>query len=78
MSATTRCRRCGAPMTWATTENGRPMPVDPYACDDGNVRLEPHKMGGYTAIVMKKADLENPPSGPRYKAHFATCGRPAA
>lgn len=75
MSAITRCRRCDKPITWATTENGKPMPVDIPAYDDGNVHLQPHKSGGITAIVLKKADLENPPPGPRYKAHFATCGR---
>ena len=74
MSATTRCRRCGKPITWATTVNGRPMPVDPFAFDDGNVRLVPHKQGGYTAEVLRAAELVDPAPGPRYKAHFATCG----
>lgn len=52
------------------------MPVDPYSCDDGNVQLIPNPRGpGQIAHVMTKAELNDPPPGPRYKAHFATCGR---
>jgi hypothetical protein len=76
MSAVSACRRCGEPVTWAVTENGKPMPVDPYSCDDGNVRLLPEPTGTrQIAHVMSKAELADPPAGPRYKAHFATCGR---
>lgn len=74
MSATTVCKRCGRAITWATSVNGKPMPVDPYSCEDGNVQLVPFKAGGYTAVVLRRSELENPPPGPRYKAHFATCG----
>ncbi len=76
MGAVTACRRCQKPITWAVTENNRPMPVDPYSCEDGNVQLIPDPRGpGQIAHVMSKAELADPPPGPRYKAHFATCGR---
>ena len=75
MSATTLCARCGRTLTWATTVNGKAMPVDPYSDSNGNVRLQPHQSGGYTAHVMTKLELADPSSGPRYLAHFATCGR---
>ena len=43
--------------------------------DDGNVQLIPDPRGpGQVAHVMTKAELADPPPGPRYKAHFATCG----
>lgn len=75
MSAVTKCRRCDKPVTWATSEGGKAMPLDLYAYDDGNVQLIPNPRGpGQIAHVMTKAELNDPPPGPRYKAHFATCG----
>lgn len=74
MSAVTTCRRCKKPITWAVTENNRPMPVDPYSCDDGNVILTPEPTGNrQIAHVLTKAEQADPPPGPKYKAHFATC-----
>lgn len=77
MSAVTECRRCKKPITWAVTENNKPMPVDPHSYEDGNIILRPEGRGNaQVAHVMTKAELADPPPGPRYKAHFATC-RPA-
>lgn len=76
MSAVSSCGRCGKAITWARTETGKTMPIDPFSCDDGNVQLTPDPRGpGQVAHVMTKAELADPPPGPRYKAHFATCGR---
>lgn len=76
MSATTLCKRCGRVITWARTANGKAMPVNPYADDNGNVVLIPFRhQPGYEAKVLKPIELINPPPGPRYMPHFATCGK---
>jgi hypothetical protein len=73
VKATARCRRCGAPIGFARTANGKMMPLDPEPVEDGNVFVV-EAPGSVTAIVASKA---NPtPPGEPHLSHFATC--PAA
>lgn len=61
------CRTCKAPVVWAVTEKGRPMPVDPDRVPNGNIELEDGEDGTVARYV--KAD----PSVERHVSHFATC-----
>lgn len=71
-----RCGSCNAPMLWAKTIQGRPIPIDasdqggylaPEVVPDGNLTLE---RGSFpdTAVVR----YVQPGEG-RYRTHFATC-----
>lgn len=65
---TATCGSCKASIVFATTENGRQMPIDPTPCEDGNVWIGEDGI----ARVMGKGD-ETMVSMPLYKSHFATC-----
>lgn len=73
MSART-CRSCDAPIVWAVTTGGRPIPLDAAAVPTGNVVLR-----GGTARVLSSVTLgEMHGAGlldglPLYVSHFATC-----
>lgn len=78
----TKCKSCGASITWIKTQNGRVMPCDVPAVDyqenykgsslivtdDGRVRR---------ATIIKKpitsSGLQPIISGKGYISHFATC-----
>lgn len=64
-----KCGSCGAEFFWATTPNGRGMPVDVTPAADGNVAVV---FRGPTTLarVLKKDEAYE---GERYKSHFATC-----
>jgi hypothetical protein len=66
------CRSCSAPIIWATSSGGRPMPVDAEITEDGNVELsmQPGLYVGPVATVVTEPTLFGKP---RRKAHFATC-----
>ena len=66
-----KCRSCGRPIWWATTDADKKMPLDPT----------PVKFGGTVVItggteyapkcrVLAKGE---PWSGDRYRAHWSTC-----
>lgn len=70
------CRACKAPITWAKTETGRAIPLDPELASDGNIAIigdgdEP------VAVVLDRAVLERlRENGERrlfYRSHFASC-----
>lgn len=69
------CRSCGAPIYWAHTENGKPIPVDVAPAHDGNVLLTLNRATGQLkAEVYGAKNRHNiPPGRNRYKSHFATC-----
>jgi hypothetical protein len=73
-----RCRACPATIRWETTVKGRPIPLDVDPCIDGNIELHECVAADSSGIVMRAVviDVTEPPSGFRYKSHFATC--PAA
>lgn len=66
------CRTCDTAIVWATTANGKAMPVDAEPVEDGNVELSPPPPGKRAPI----ATVLTGPSllgGPVHKPHFATC-----
>jgi hypothetical protein len=85
---TTRCRSCNAELIWATTEKGKPIPLDATPVADGNIRLEERStvdrsvsINGMDYPVVEEIVLTAVPApyegeerqGDRYLAHFATC-----
>lgn len=64
------CRGCGAPIIWARTVNGRPMPVDKDTRAGGNVRLSWE--GSDVRAYVVKATLTFGATNLR-TSHFVTC-----
>lgn len=71
------CRACSAPVVWALTEAGKPMPLDGdgngrlAAAPDGNVAVTP-STDGLRARILSANDA--PEAGEvRAMPHFATC-----
>lgn len=61
-----RCRSCGADVIWATSTNGKAMPMD----------AQPDPKGTFVIVVGKarKATAEDDRlHRPRHTCHFATC-----
>lgn len=68
-----QCRSCQAPVVWATTENGKPMPVDADAHPDGNVLLRTRD-GAWQAVVLGPLErIEQERVHRLHMAHHATC-----
>jgi hypothetical protein len=70
-----RCRPCGASIVWATTVNGKAMPVDVEPAENGNVRLtydpdHPSKAPRAEVLGPLEQALEE---GPLHMPHHATC-----
>jgi hypothetical protein len=65
------CRSCGAPIVWATTPDGKSMPVDGPLTHGGNVVLSIDDHGKVSAVVLDQESLFG--DGPRHLSHFATC-----
>ena len=61
-----RCQFCRAPILWATSPEGRPIPLDPCPRSDGNIDV----IDGITHTIPLGASR---PPGDRYVNHFATC-----
>jgi hypothetical protein len=59
------CVTCRAPIRWAFTVNGKPMPLDPDPVAGGNVALD--DTGRATVVPADRR------AGPLYVAHFTTC-----
>jgi hypothetical protein len=70
------CRACKAPIVWARTEHGRPMPLDAEPDSGGNITLT-RSAGRLVAVVLVPAVLEALRDGGErrlfYRSHFATC-----
>lgn len=60
-----RCRSCGAAITWARSEDGRAMPIDKDPVAGGNLVVE----NGVARVAAP--DLFD--QRPRHVSHFATC-----
>lgn len=65
------CSSCGAPINWAKTIKGRPIPLDPDPVPQGNVIISEEG----TALVYNTAAAIAPryADAPKYVSHFATC-----
>lgn len=78
------CRSCGAPIQWATSTQGRVVPVDLQPSPDGNLVLVAE---GRVTRALNTAVSEGPrhaevqaalaAGSPRFKSHFATCPQAA-
>lgn len=71
MPETRPCRRCGNPIWFLKTPSGATMPLDADPVEDGNVIVKDGM-----AVVLKQDLFSQPPEGPRYLSHFATCPAP--
>jgi hypothetical protein len=78
------CDRCGATVWWAVTQaSGKRIPVDPWPCDDGNLRVCGAAGGSAVVEVLRRDLVDAPPlpgfefamldDRPLYKPHHATC-----
>jgi hypothetical protein len=68
-----RCASCGAPVWWAISTNGRPMPVDFEPVDGGNIDLAwDDDARALTATVIPHGQLDMF-DRPRYRTHFVSC-----
>lgn len=67
-----RCRTCKATIFWATTEQGKTIPMDADPVVDGNMYRD--------GDTMRAVSLLNQPEEgtPLFKSHFATCSEPAS
>lgn len=65
------CRSCGAEILWATTENGKRIPIDPEPAErpSGLFKLEQSLLGLKAVSVAGE---------PVYLSHFVTCPNAAA
>lgn len=72
-----RCRSCRAEIVWATTEQGKSMPVDLAPVDHGNVYyIDQGAMPRVRVLADPQPTLEedaDSADGLRYVSHFATC-----
>jgi hypothetical protein len=73
------CRTCDAPILWAVTTAGKPMPLDPAPAADGNIILTGQTgrttSGGSAPECRVDDTMTLPGIDPpeRFKSHFATC-----
>jgi hypothetical protein len=72
------CRSCGATIRWATTVNGKRIPVDDEPVPDGNLVLSDPTPGAYAPTAAQYVAPEQPslfpePDPPRFRSHYATC-----
>lgn len=72
------CRSCRAKIVWATTEQGKSMPVDAEPVEGGNVYYLDQKSSPPRVRVLAdpQPTLEegvDSADGLRYVSHFATC-----
>ena len=65
------CNSCGAPIFWAKTIKGRPIPLDEQPSPRGNVVVSEEG----TALVYRDPSAIAPryADSPKYLSHFATC-----
>ena len=71
------CRSCLAPITWAISVHGRPIPIDAEPVEGGNLVLvdgtHDTDRGAEPVTIARRPDALLEPDLPRYVAHFTTC-----
>jgi hypothetical protein len=70
-----KCKTCGEPIEWVTTERGARMPLNPEPDPAGYIILVESEDGEEVAHQLHRG--EDPSDVNRYIPHFATCGRAA-
>lgn len=74
MSNDDTCRSCQAPIVWAVSEAGNPIPIDPTPQDGGNLILEERTRqdgrGTYTVARLRDPLFD---SSTCHVSHFVTC-----
>lgn len=80
MNEPAACSKCGAPILWCATVNGKMQPLDLQPDPTGNILLtEEYRQTDRGVLqqcrVVTKAERESlfPPAGDRYMPHHATC-----
>ena len=71
-----KCRSCGAEVTWATTDAGKGIPLDPEPRQDGNLVIVGDDHFGTPRVRLDRPDdNQGALFGPseRYVSHFVTC-----
>jgi hypothetical protein len=71
-----RCRSCGAPLRWVTSDaSGAAMPLDAAPTSAGNVVLETDLLGGESAVVLgpDAADTARDAGEELWMPHWKTC-----
>ena len=69
-----KCRSCGAAISWAKTSSGKRIPIDPEPSPKGNLVLrgDAEKLAIFaTAVNADAREL-------RYTSHFANCPNAAS
>lgn len=72
----TRCRGCRERIFFATTRDGRNIPIDEKPASDGNLAIAPvpHGQTPHAEVVRPaQADGMRVAGVPTWRAHFATC-----
>jgi hypothetical protein len=64
---TATCRSCGAEIVWATTVDGKRMPLNAEPAEGGDFDLLDT---GSRLLIVRHGDGD---PGPAYTSHFATC-----
>jgi hypothetical protein len=67
------CRSCHAPIVWAVTEAGRPIPLNPDPEPAGNLELVTRPGQRPPVVHVLTASAPRSPDVDRYQSHFATC-----
>lgn len=65
-----KCKSCGAPIIWATTQKGKLMPLDAAPDPDGNLAVS---RWATVIAVHPRTELTDTQGFPTHKSHFATC-----
>jgi hypothetical protein len=65
---TTKCRTCGAPIIWLKTANGKAMPVNANAVEEGDTVFIPKRHKSHFSTCPQAAEWRKtksqPPPGP--------------
>ena len=71
------CKSCNAPIIWAETPNGRPMPVDDQPSLKGTLflmtRLREAPLAIHHESTVPFAQGARNLDSPRYVSHFSSC-----
>lgn len=72
-----RCKTCGQPIDWVTTETGSWLPIDPAPSENGNVHLRIDPSGTIARVCGSDAEvlaiLAGDENAVFHIAHWATC-----